>query len=234
MGTRREFFFPNPESANPYGLVAITRTMSPKLLLEAYQRGIFPWSERPVRWYSPDPRAVFLPERIHLPRSLKRVLNRGVFRVTFDQAFGHVIRGCAENHQDDGVWITEGFIQHYSTLFDLGYAHSTEVWQGKHLVGGLYGIHIRGFFAGESMFYTVSNASKVAFAYTAAQLQRLGVVLFDAQVINENSHRLGAILLRRSDYLTRLNQAMHTDVPDGRPWPQPPGPLGSIHPPTFA
>lgn len=233
MGTRRDYFFPDPESADPYGLVAVTRSMSPELLLEAYQRGIFPWSERPVRWYSPDPRAVFLLDRIHLPRSLKRVLNRGQFRVTFDQAFDRVIQGCARAHERDGVWITDGFIENYSTLFHIGYAHSVEVWQDDALVGGLYGVQIRGLFAGESMFYEVSNASKVAFAFAAAQLRRLGVALFDAQVINENTHRLGAVLLRRTDYLSLLNRAMQANVPDGRPWSQPTGPLASIRPPRF-
>ncbi|MEO1481736.1 MAG: leucyl/phenylalanyl-tRNA--protein transferase [Myxococcota bacterium] len=233
MGTRRDFFFPDPETADPYGLVAVTRTMSPDLLLEAYQRGIFPWSERPVRWYSPDPRAIFLLDRVQMQRSLKRTLNQNVFRVTFDRAFERVMEGCARAHERDGIWITDGFIRGYTELHRMGYAHSIEVWQDERLVGGMYGVQIRGLFAGESMFYTVSNASKVAFAHTVAQLRRLGVRLFDAQVINENTHRLGAVLVRRTDYLQLLTQAMQADVPDGRLWTPPPGPLSSIRPPSY-
>lgn len=234
MGTRRDLYFPDPETADPYGLVAVTRVMNPELLLEAYQRGIFPWSERPVRWYSPDPRAVFLLDRVHLPRSLKRTLNQNVFSVTFDRDFRGVVEGCARAHEREGVWITDGFVSAYTELHRMGYAHSIEVWQDERLVGGLYGVQIRGLFAGESMFYEVSNASKVAFAYTVAQLRRLGVQIFDAQVINENTHRLGAVLVRRKDYLRALSEAIQLDVVDGRRWSSPPGPLASIRPPRFA
>ena len=134
MGSRRDLFFPDPESADPYGLVAVTRAMTPELLMEAYQRGIFPWSERPVRWYSPDPRAIFLPERVHLPRSLKRTLNQNIFTASFERDFRGVFEGCARAHEREGVWISDGFIAAYSELHRMGYAHSVEVWQEDRLV----------------------------------------------------------------------------------------------------
>lgn len=233
MGRKSELLFPDPETADSYGLVAVSRTMTPEMLLEAYQRGIFPWSEDPVRWYSPDPRAIFLLDEVRIPRSLKRTLNRGDFRVTFDTRFDEVMRACAKAHAAEGEWITDAFFDGYGELHRKGYAHSVEVWRGDELVGGLYGVQIRGVFAGESMFFRASNASKVAFAFTVAQLRRLGVVLFDAQVINENTHRLGALLIRRSDYLDALGYALRLPVADGKPWSPPPGPLAGIRPPTF-
>jgi leucyl/phenylalanyl-tRNA---protein transferase len=216
--------FPDPESADDQGLVTVTPKMTPELVLEAYASGIFPWSSRPVRWYSPDPRAIFLRERIHLPRKLKRDLRRGGFRVTFDTAFVDVIRACAERHAREGVWITDEFVRTYAQLHERGYAHSVEVWHEAELVGGLYGIQIRGLYAGESMFYRAPNASKVAFAYLVRQLDRLGIVLFDAQVINEHTHRLGAVLVHRSDYLQLLRIALGAEVPDGAKWPAEPPP----------
>lgn len=233
MGTHRDSFFPDPSTADPSGLVAVTPHLSTELLLDAYRHGLFPWSEHPVRWYSPDPRALFILDEIKLPRSLNRLLNRKTFRVTFDQAFEAVMRGCAEAHQSGGVWISEGFVETYAALHRMGYAHSVEVWQEQDLVGGVYGVQIKGLFAGESMFYRVSNASKVAFAFCVAQLRRLGIVLFDAQVINENTQRLGARLARRTDYLHALQYAMQMDVVDGAAWRPPPETLSSIRPPAF-
>src|SRR4051794_24522413 len=132
-------FFPSPDTADAHGLVAVTDAMSPELVLEAYRAGIFPWSTDPVRWYSPDPRAIFLRDTIHIPRRLVRDLASDRFRVTFDSCFEAVMRACAEAHRDAGEWITETFIETYCELHTQGYAHSAEVWQGDDLVGGLYG-----------------------------------------------------------------------------------------------
>ena len=213
-------FFPNPETADEHGLVAITDTMSPELVLEAYCSGIFPWSTDPVRWYSPDPRAIFLRDTVHIPRRLVRDLRNVRFRVTFDAAFEAVMRGCAEAHRHSGEWITETFIATYCELHARGYAHSAEVWHDDTLVGGLYGVQVRGLFAGESMFHRVSNASKIAFAYTARHLYAIGVPLFDAQVLNDHTYSLGAVQVRRRDYLALLRHVLRLRTPfDGKRWP---------------
>ncbi len=214
--------FPPPQSADEYGLVAITEYMNPNLLLDAYYHGIFPWSEGPVRWYSPDPRAIFIQDRVKLPKKLPKIIRKNHFRVTFDTAFEEVITACA-NLPREGSWITDAFIGNYTALHEMGYAHSAEVWQEDRLVGGLYGVQIGGFYAGESMFYRVSNASKVAFAALIEQLDLVGVKLIDAQVLNEHTAKLGAVLTHRRDYLYLLGRAIHLPVRfDAEKWPAEP------------
>lgn len=202
------FIFPDPNTADDTGLVVETTELNAELVLQAYARGIFPWSEDPVRWYSPDPRAIFIRDRIHLPRNLPKLVRRARFVVTYDQAFHEVVRRCRMAHRHEGVWLTRGFLRTYGELHEMGYAHSVEVWQDDVLVGGLYGVQINGFFAGESMFHDVSNASKVAFSGLIHKLDQIGNVLLDAQVINAHTARLGAVLVRRTDYLTILDYAL--------------------------
>lgn len=217
--------FPPPETADQTGLVAVSDRLDVDLLLDAYAHGIFPWSEDPVCWYSPDPRAIFVRDRIRLPRRLGKIMRRQGFRVTFDRAFEQVMRACATTHRDGGTWITSGFLRAYGELHRLGHAHSVEVWREERLVGGLYGVQLAGLFAGESMFYIVSNASKVAFAYLVQQLDRVGTVLFDAQVLHAFTLQLGAVMVRRHDYLTLLRRALTTKTQfGGQRWPtEPPG-----------
>lgn len=213
-------FFPNPSTADPSGLVAVTDRMTPALVLEAYRSGIFPWSTDPVRWYSPDPRAIFVWERIHLPRRLLRELRSDRYRVTCDSRFEEVIRACSETHAANGVWITEEFVTTYTELHAQGLAHSIEVWRDDILVGGLYGVQVNGLYAGESMFYREPNASKIAFAHLTRHLQSMGIGLFDAQVVNDHTMRLGAVTVRRTDYLRMLKRALALRTPyDGRKWP---------------
>ena len=213
-------FFPSPHTADPTGLVATTSSLDTGLLLDAYAHGIFPWSDDPVHWYSPDPRAIFLRDRIHLPRRLGKIMRHNRFRTTFDRAFDDVIRGCARAHQADGVWISSRFVQAYGELYRLGHAHSVEVWQDEVLVGGLYGVQLGGLFAGESMFHTVSNASKVAFAALVHCLDDVGILLLDAQVLNPHTQRLGAVLVHREDYLLLLEHAVRKPCPyQGQCWP---------------
>lgn len=212
--------FPHPDTADETGCVAITRDITPELLLAAYRQGIFPWTDAPVRWFSPDPRAIFLWDRVTLPSNLRKIARRQRFVVTFDQAFTEVMRGCAESHADDGVWITPRFLRAYAALHAQGHAHSVEVWQDGQLVGGLYGVQTRGLFAGESMFYRVSSASKVAFLHLIERLQAMNILLLDAQVLNEHTEQLGAVQVHRRDYLALLAQAMRQPSPfDGLGWP---------------
>ena len=216
-------YFPDPASADDNGLVAVTQELTVPMLREAYSRGIFPWSENPVRWYSPDPRAIFLLDHVHLPKRLQRTLRQERYRVTFDTAFDQVIAACAAGHQEDGVWITSGFVRAYGEMHRLGQVHSVEVWDGEALVGGLYGVQLHGLFAGESMFHTVRDASKIAFAHLVTHLQRIGTLILDAQILTEQTARLGAILVHRPDYLRLLELAMQmTTVYESSPWP--PGP----------
>ena len=210
------FCFPHPDTADATGLVAITEEMTPALLLSAYSQGLFPWTSDPVGWYSPNPRAVFIPAYVRLPSNLPKLFRRGGFHVTCDTAFGQVMQACAAAHAHDGVWITEPFIASYSALHDQGFAHSIEVWQDDVLVGGIYGVHIGGLFAGESMFHTVSNASKIAFAVLLAQLKALGVQLIDAQVLNAHTEALGACLVERDAYLRALKHVLR-DAPGVMP-----------------
>lgn len=220
----RRRHFPDPESADRAGLVARTDSLDTELLYEAYSRGIFPWSSNPVRWYSPEPRAIFLQPYIRLPRRIGKVMRRNDFRVTFDSAFAEVIQGCSDAHRAAGEWIGPELVRAYTDFHHEGWAHSVEVWQGEDLAGGLYGVQIGAMFAGESMFYRVSNASKVAFAYLIDQLDRIGVLLIDAQVLNEHSLDLGAVLVYRCDFLTMLERALEMPVKsNGQKWPADPG-----------
>lgn len=215
--------FPDPERADSTGLVAVTPELNTDLLLEAYARGIFPWSENPVRWYSPDPRAIFLRPTVRLPKKIGKAMRRHTLRVTFDTAFREVVQACADAHRAEGEWITPGFINAYAQLHEQGYAHSVEVWQGERLVGGLYGVQMGAMFAGESMFHHVPNASKVAFTYLVYQLDLIGVVMIDAQVINAHTASLGAVLVSRHDFLMLLSRALRMPVrTQGERWgPEP-------------
>lgn len=184
--------------------------MNVDLLVEAYTSGIFPWTSRPVRWYSPDPRAIFELNQIHIPRRVQRLVRQGRFQVTFDRKFEAVVRGCRAHHSD--CWISDTFLSNYLKLHRLGYAHSVEVWSGQDLVGGLYGVQVGRAFAGESMFHREPNASKVGFSHLVDKLLELGVELFDAQVLTDHTERLGARNIRRHDFLCRLESAL------AQPW----------------
>jgi leucyl/phenylalanyl-tRNA--protein transferase len=200
-----------PEVADEHGLVAVGGDLRPTTLLRAYRNGIFPWFNEgdPILWWSPDPRAIFPFGRFCVSRRLLRTIRAGKFRLTIDQAFGDVMRGCADRAQ---TWINADMIDAYTRLHRLGYAHSIEAWLGADLAGGVYGIAIGGFFAGESMFHRVRDASKVALTYLVEYLQVRGFVLFDTQVITEITARLGAVEIPRVEYLARLEKALQAQV----------------------
>ena len=202
-----------PELADENGLVAVGGDLSPARLLEAYRRGIFPWYDEntPILWWSPDPRAIFELDRLHVPRRLQRTLRSGQFTVTFDRDFATVIRACA-HRPGQGTWITAEMIAAYERLHQLGYAHSVEVWRGDDLAGGLYGVAIGGFFAGESMCTLIRDGSKVALMALVERLRQRGFTLFDTQFVTDHTRRLGAIEVPRKDYLHRLEAALTQDV----------------------
>lgn len=202
------FRFPHPDTADEDGFVAMGADLKPGTLLLAYGNGIFPWTTRPVTWWSPDPRAIIPLGGLHVSRSLLKVLRRGVFSTSFDRAFRSVMEGCAEPRPGrKETWISAAFIAGYTRLHALGYAHSVEVWQGERLAGGLYGVAIGGFFAGESMFSAEENASKVALVAIEERLRLCGFDLFDVQFLTPHLKSMGAVEISRREYLERLHSA---------------------------
>jgi len=198
-----------PEPRRGEDVVAVSRSMSPSLVLAAYRSGIFPWPVRQglVPWASPDPRAVFpLESADPWPRTVRRALKAG-FRVSFDEAFEEVMRACGDR-PGEGTWITPDILSTYSELHRLGWAHSIEAWQGNLLAGGLYGIAMGALFAGESMFHRATGGSKVAFAACADRLRDRGFELFDVQVLTPHLALLGCVELPRDEYRARVREAI--------------------------
>ncbi len=205
-------WFPDPKRASREGFVAVGGDLSVDRLRLAYKSGIFPWTDDPITWWSPDPRAIFELDQFHISRSLAHTLKRGVFTVTFDQAFEQVIRACSEvPRHDQSTWISPYFIEAYTEMHHAGWAHSVETWLGGQLVGGVYGVAIGGFFAGESMFHKTSNASKVALAHLVARLKERHYLLFDTQMTTPATLQLGAAEIPRGEYLKRLAVAIEAD-----------------------
>jgi leucyl/phenylalanyl-tRNA--protein transferase len=200
--------FPPVEVAlkDPNGLLAAGGDLSPERLLDAYARGIFPWSgpDEPMLWWSPDPRMVLFVRELHVARSLRRRL-RGGFTVTADTAFGAVVDACAGPRADaNGTWITPEVVEAYSELWRRGHAHSIETWIDGELAGGLYGVAIGRMFYGESMFARRSDASKIALAHLVRQLERWGFEMIDCQMSTNHLASLGAREIRRRDFVERM------------------------------
>ncbi|HWH69959.1 MAG TPA: leucyl/phenylalanyl-tRNA--protein transferase [Candidatus Sulfotelmatobacter sp.] len=201
--------FPDPRWGDAEGLVALGGDLSVERLLLAYRSGIFPWTVDPLTWWSPDPRGIFELDGFHASRSLLRVLRKETFTVTRDRAFRQVIEACAAPAPGRrSTWISPEFIEAYTQLHAAGHAHSLECWQGETLAGGIYGVAIGGFFAGESMFHRVSNASKLALFHLIEHLRRQGFLLFDLQMLTPITEQLGGITIPRAEYLQRLAQAI--------------------------
>lgn len=184
--------------------------LAPEQLLLAYSRGIFPMNvEGALYWFDPDPRAILPLEAFHVPRRLARTVSQGLFEIRIDSAFSVVMRGCAAPAPGrEETWIGEEFVEAYTRLHELGYAHSVEAWQGGELVGGLYGVAINSFFAGESMFSRVTDASKVALVHLVERLRARGFLLLDVQFMTEHLRRFGAIEVSRREYRQRLARAL--------------------------
>jgi leucyl/phenylalanyl-tRNA--protein transferase len=204
--------FPDPRAADDEGLVAIGGDLSAPRLRLAYRSGIFPWTVNPITWWSPDPRAIFELEQFHVPRSLAKFLRKQPFEITRDRAFRQVMQGCAAPAPGRGqTWVAPEFIEAYTRLHKQGDAHSVECWRAGELVGGIYGVCIGGFFAGESMFHRATNASKVALCHLVEHLRARGFALFDIQMITPATRQLGAVEIPREEYLKRLKAAVRMD-----------------------
>jgi leucyl/phenylalanyl-tRNA--protein transferase len=186
-----------------------------RLLVAAYSSGWFPMaSEGEIRWYSPDPRGILPLDAVHIPRRLARVVRAGRFRIEVDRAFGDVMRACAaddRDREDPGTWINDEIIESYTALHEAGIAHSVEAWIDDRLVGGLYGVALRGAFFGESMFHHETDASKVALVALVERLRTRGYRLLDTQWVTPHLEQFGAVEIPREDYLRRLAQSLTLD-----------------------
>jgi leucyl/phenylalanyl-tRNA--protein transferase len=216
----QDIAFPPPGEAEPNGLLAVGGDLQPERLILAYTMGIFPWfdEERPILWHSPDPRMVLVPSDLAVSRNLRRVLKQAAFAVTLDTSFGQVIRSCAAapRKHDPGTWITQDMVDAYERLFELGFAHSAEVWRDGELVGGLYGVSLGGCFFGESMFTLCDNASKVAFVTLVRQLEAWDFDIVDCQIYSEHLARFGAAPWSRRRFLEALEASLGRSTRRGR------------------
>lgn len=191
-----------------------------EMLVQAYSSGLFPMAEEDgeIFWYNPDPRAIIPIETYKPAKSLKPIINQKRFEIRIDTSFEQVMRHCASPRSDeDETWISEDLITAYTSLHELGFAHSVEAWQDGELVGGLYGVALGAAFFGESMFSLVSNSSKVAFHYLVQILREQNYQLLDSQFMNDNVLRYGAIDIPRAEYKKRLAKALKTSCDFRKP-----------------
>jgi len=225
-GTPPDTRFPDPQLAekDPDGLLAIGGDLSHERLLNAYSQGIFPWysEDQPLLWWSPNPRTVLYPQHVHVSRSLKRLMRRGGLTLRIDKAFEQVTAECAADRPgQDGTWLLPEMRAAYCELHDMGVAHSIELWQGRELVGGMYGVSIGAAFFGESMFSRIPSASRIVMVYLCEQLQRHHFHFLDCQVFNPHLGRMGAVEIPRSRFLEELQVALHSQADHGI-WSCPP------------
>lgn len=205
-----QLMFPPPEWAEPGGLLAVGGDLTPSRLLLAYSMGIFPWFNAgdPILWWSPESRCVLDPTALKISRSLNKTLRRQKFRVSFDEAFPAVISACAETRrkEETGTWITKEMQKAYGRLYQSGFVHSVECWQGDELAGGLYGVCLGRCFFGESMFHRQTDASKVALVALAERMKQKGWALLDCQLPNPHLLSLGGVVISRGEFIFQLRQ----------------------------
>ncbi len=216
--------FPHPSLADDEGLLAIGGDLLPERLLQAYANGIFPWysDDDPIMWWSPNPRSVLYPAKLIISDSLRRKVEKGVFDVRFDTSFAAVINACANVERGDqyGTWITNEIQEAYIRLHELGFAHSVESYQDGKLVGGLYGISLGSAFFGESMFHTVSDASKVALVHLVERAKLWDFSFIDNQQVTSHLLSLGAEAIARDCFLDMLERALQEPTHRGN-WSTP-------------
>jgi len=215
-----EILFPDPSSADPDGLLAVGGDLSEDMLLTAYANGIFPWysDKEPILWWSPDPRLVLFPENLRISHSLQQKIRRKVFAVKIDSDFEKVINACAETERkhESGTWISEEMKSAYINLHRHGFAHSVESYFDGKLVGGLYGVSLGKAFFGESMFHTMTDASKVALYYLVQKAKEFNFLFIDSQVETNHLISLGAELIPRVEYLKLLEKAIQFPTQRGQ------------------
>ncbi|MBS3993401.1 MAG: leucyl/phenylalanyl-tRNA--protein transferase [Bacteroidetes bacterium] len=201
-------YFPPVSTANKYGMVAIGGDLSVERLLLAYKSGIFPWfsDNEPIIWYSLNPRMVLFPNEFKISKSLKQLLNKELYTVTYNQAFEKVISQCKtiQRTGQDSTWITDEMRTAYINFHKAGFAKSVEVWKNNELVGGLYGVDLGTVFCGESMFSKESNASKIALVYLVDKLKKENYRLIDCQMYTDYLASFGAREISRKEFMTYL------------------------------
>lgn len=201
-------YFPPVSEADDEGILAVGGDLSPERLKLAYSSGIFPWFNEgeSILWWAPDPRMVLFPDELIISKSMRNILNRNIFTVTFNTSFKDVILNCQKilREGQDGTWISDEMIEAYYELHKQGIAKSVEVWQDEVLVGGLYGIDLGHVFCGESMFSKVSNASKTGFIYLVNHLKKENYKLLDCQVYNPHLESLGCREIDREEFMSIL------------------------------
>ena len=212
--------FPPPHLASKEGLLAIGGDLSRERLLLAYRMGIFPWfsDDEPILWWSPDPRLVLYPNEIKISKTLKKIMQKGLFKVTMDSAFVQVINQCAQIRiqNNQGTWILEDIIDAYCKLHESGFAHSVEAWYQGELAGGLYGVSLGKCFFGESMFTRISNASNVALVTLVEYLNKLSFDIIDCQLTTEHLLRFGAKEIPRAAFLNQLEESLKASTKKGK------------------
>lgn len=208
FGLSDDLIFPHPSLAEEDGLLAVDGDLSPERLILAYRNGIFPWfsEDEPILWWSPNPRFILYPKDIKVSHSMKKLLKKNTYKISFDTCFREVISNCSNLRKESGTWITNDMIEAYCKLHELGYAHSVEAWYEDKLVGGLYGMSIGKCFFGESMFSTMNNASKAAFITFCKKLEKQGYVMVDCQVYTEHLESLGAVNISREKFLELVEE----------------------------
>lgn len=205
----------NTALLEPNGLLAVGGDLSPQRLINAYRSGIFPWfnDEDPILWWSPNPRMVLFPNELSISRSLHKLLKKHHYEVRTDASFREVMQACAGPRKTQaGTWITNEMIDAYTTLHQMGIAHSVETWMNGVLVGGLYGVALGKMFYGESMFSRVSDASKIAFVHLVKQLEIWGFEMIDCQMKTQHLASLGAREISRNEFALRLSKLI--DISD--------------------
>jgi len=206
-----EIWFPDPSQTHESGIIAVGGDLTVDRLILAYNNGIFPWftEDDPILWWCPEQRMVLFPDNLHISKSMRPLLRKNKFTITYNQAFEEVLNACAKIKRSgqDGTWITDDMISAYTTLHEMGIAQSVEAWDEGKLVGGLYGIYLKekGVFCGESMFTKQNNASKYAFIKMVEHFQAKGLKLVDCQIHTNHLESLGAQLIEREVFLSYLH-----------------------------
>jgi leucyl/phenylalanyl-tRNA---protein transferase len=215
-----EYQFPDPQTADTDGLLAVGGDLTVESLVTAYSKGIFPWysEESPILWWSPDPRLVLFPEKIKISTSLSHTIKKGIFTVTADHNFEDVIRNCASVNRfgQQGTWLTKEMIAAYISLHKAGLAHSFETWHDNRLVGGLYGVSLGRAFFGESMFHSKSDASKVALCALTKWAITNKFFFIDAQQSTSHMKSLGAEEIKRTVFLKLLDECLQYETVKGK------------------
>jgi leucyl/phenylalanyl-tRNA--protein transferase len=219
MSNTSEIIFPDPELSRSKGLITAGGNLEVPTLIQAYSKGLFPWYSEglPIYWWSPDPRMVLFPRKFRISESLQQTIRSGKFEIKYDTAFDMVIRNCARvpRKGQDQTWITRDMMNAYIKLHSEGYAHSVETYYKGELSGGLYGVSLGRTFFGESMFYMIRDASKVAVYALVEKLISWDFDLIDAQQSTAHLKSLGAEEIPRKEFLRLLRESLKKETVRG-------------------